>query len=76
MFLFVKFLRLSAVGLGILEVIGFFNGIMVRYIFNVKTLAVKFFFCVVVVGCGLFVGLEGLMIYMGYIIDIVFVILF
>ncbi|XP_022340708.1 chloride channel protein C-like isoform X1 [Crassostrea virginica] len=61
----VVFLRPSAGGSGIPEVTGFLNGTMVRHIFNVKTLAVKFFSCVAAVGCGLPVGPEGPMIHMG-----------
>lgn len=61
----VVFLRPSAAGSGIPEVTGFLNGTMVRHIFNVKTLAVKFFSCVAAVGCGLPVGPEGPMIHMG-----------
>lgn len=71
LFLFAQFLRPSAAGSGIPEVTGFLNGTMVRHIFNVKTLAVKFFSCVAAVGCGLPVGPEGPMIHMGYTIDTV-----
>ncbi|XP_071176665.1 chloride channel protein C-like isoform X2 [Mytilus edulis] len=61
----VVFLRPSASGSGIPEVSGFLNGTHLRHIFNIKTLAVKFFSCVAAVGCGLPVGPEGPMIHMG-----------
>ncbi|XP_074645246.1 chloride channel protein D-like isoform X2 [Tubulanus polymorphus] len=61
----VVFFRPSAGGSGIPEVIGFLNGAIVRHIFNVKTLFVKFFSCAFAVAAGLPVGPEGPMIHMG-----------
>jgi chloride channel 7 len=60
-----QFLRPSAAGSGIPELIGFLNGTIVRHIFNVKTMAVKFFSCVFAVASGLPVGPEGPMIHLG-----------
>ena len=60
-----QFLCPSAAGSGIPEVIGFLNGTVVRYIFNVKTMLVKFFSCCCSVGSGMPVGPEGPMIHMG-----------
>ena len=61
----VQYLRPSAAGSGMPELIGFLNGTKVRHIFNVKTLVVKFFSCVCAVSSGLPVGPEGPMIHMG-----------
>lgn len=41
---------------------------MVRHIFNVKTMVVKFFSCVCAVGAGLPIGPEGPMIHLGYVL--------
>jgi chloride channel 7 len=43
----------------------FLNGTVVRHIFNVKTLIIKFLSCVCAVAAGLPVGPEGPMIHMG-----------
>ncbi|XP_071490057.1 chloride channel protein C-like [Diadema antillarum] len=64
----VVYLRPSAAGSGMPELIGFLNGTKVRHIFNVKTLVVKFFSCVCAVSSGLPVGPEGPMIHMGSLI--------
>ncbi|XP_013403924.1 chloride channel protein C [Lingula anatina] len=61
----VVFLRPSAGGSGIPELIGFLNGAVVRHIFNVKTLVIKFFSAMCVVGAGMPVGPEGPMIHLG-----------
>ena len=61
----VVLLRPSAAGSGLPELIGFLNGTVVRHIFNIKTLVVKFFSCVLAVGGGFPVGPEGPMIHMG-----------
>lgn len=61
----VVFLRPSAAGSGLPELIGYLNGALVRHIFNIKTLVVKFFSCACAVGSGLPVGPEGPMIHMG-----------
>ena len=60
-----QILRPSAAGSGLPELIGFLNGTLVRHIFNVKTLAVKFASCMCAVASGLPVGPEGPMIHMG-----------
>ncbi|XP_041457216.1 chloride channel protein C-like [Lytechinus variegatus] len=64
----VVYLRPSAAGSGMPELIGFLNGTKVRHIFNVKTLVVKFFSCICAVSSGLPVGPEGPMIHMGSLI--------
>ncbi|XP_048583909.1 chloride channel protein D [Nematostella vectensis] len=64
----VVYYRPSAGGSGIPELIGFLNGTVVRHIFNVKTMVVKFFSCVCAVGAGLPVGPEGPMIHLGSLI--------
>ncbi|XP_071784612.1 chloride channel protein C-like isoform X1 [Asterias amurensis] len=64
----VVILRPSAAGSGLPELIGFLNGTLVRHIFNVKTLAVKFVSCICAVASGLPVGPEGPMIHMGSLI--------
>ncbi|XP_064641031.1 chloride channel protein C-like isoform X2 [Lineus longissimus] len=61
----VVFLRPSAGGSGIPEVIGFLNGTVVRHIFNVKTMLVKFVSCALAVASGMPVGPEGPMIHLG-----------
>lgn len=55
----------AASGSGIPEVIGFLNGASLRKIFNIRTLFVKFFSCILSVSSGLPVGPEGPMIHMG-----------
>ncbi|PIK45697.1 hypothetical protein BSL78_17446 [Apostichopus japonicus] len=55
----------SAAGSGLPELIGYLNGALVRHIFNIKTLVVKFFSCACAVSSGLPVGPEGPMIHMG-----------
>ncbi|KAF6020441.1 hypothetical protein EB796_021244 [Bugula neritina] len=62
---FVVYLRPSAAGSGIPELICFLNGTQVRHIFNVKTLVIKFISCCLSVGSGLPVGPEGPMIHLG-----------
>eukprot|EP00058_Branchiostoma_floridae_P014365 XP_002599853.1 hypothetical protein BRAFLDRAFT_95543 [Branchiostoma floridae] len=62
---FIKYLRPSAGGSGMPELIGFLNGTVVRHIFNVKTFVVKFLSCACAVASGLPVGPEGPMIHMG-----------
>ncbi len=47
------------------ELIGFLNGTLIRHIFNIKTLVVKFVSCAMSVGSGMPVGPEGPMIHMG-----------
>eukprot|EP00058_Branchiostoma_floridae_P008472 XP_002593960.1 hypothetical protein BRAFLDRAFT_68603 [Branchiostoma floridae] len=61
----VVYLRPSAGGSGMPELIGFLNGTVVRHIFNVKTFVVKFLSCACAVASGLPVGPEGPMIHMG-----------
>ncbi|XP_063710282.1 chloride channel protein C-like isoform X2 [Symsagittifera roscoffensis] len=61
----VVLLRPAASGSGIPELIGYLNGTVVRQIFNIRTLIVKFFSNVCAVGSGLPVGPEGPMIHMG-----------
>merc|ERR1719495_434678 len=61
----VVFLRPSAAGSGMPELIGFLNGTMIRHIFNLKTYVVKFFSCALAVGAGMPVGPEGPMIHLG-----------
>ncbi|XP_064610554.1 chloride channel protein C-like [Liolophura sinensis] len=61
----VVLLRPSAGGSGIPEVIGFLNGTVIRHIFNVKTMVIKFLSCVCAVGSGMPVGPEGPMIHLG-----------
>ncbi|KAL5021105.1 hypothetical protein ScPMuIL_000260 [Solemya velum] len=61
----VVFLRPSAGGSGIPEVTGFLNGTLMRHIFNVRTMVVKFLSCVAAVGSGFPVGPEGPMIHLG-----------
>lgn len=60
-----QFLRPSAGSSGIPELIGFLNGTVVRHIFNLKTMVVKFFSCCCAVGSGMPVGPEGPMIHLG-----------
>ncbi|XP_073241791.1 chloride channel protein D-like [Porites lutea] len=55
----------SAEGSGIPELIGFLNGTVVKHIFSIKTMLIKFFSCVCAVGAGLPVGPEGPMIHLG-----------
>ncbi|XP_064648875.1 H(+)/Cl(-) exchange transporter 7-like isoform X2 [Lineus longissimus] len=64
----VAFIYPAAAGSGIPEIIGFLNGTVVRYAFNLKQLVITFFSCVCAVGGGLPVGPEGPMIHMGSII--------
>ena len=47
------------------ELIGYLNGTLVRHIFNLRTLLVKFVSCACAVGSGMPVGPEGPMIHMG-----------
>jgi len=47
------------------ELIGYLNGTLVRHIFGLRTLIVKFLSCTLAVGSGLPVGPEGPMIHMG-----------
>ncbi|XP_077983366.1 chloride channel protein C-like [Glandiceps talaboti] len=61
----VVYLRPSASGSGIPELIGYLNGTLVRNIFNVKTLLVKVWSCICAVGSGMPVGPEGPMIHIG-----------
>ncbi|XP_002739329.1 chloride channel protein C-like [Saccoglossus kowalevskii] len=61
----VVYLRPSATGSGIPELIGYLNGTMVGKIFNVKTLVVKIWSCICAVGSGMPVGPEGPMIHIG-----------
>eukprot|EP00092_Neocalanus_flemingeri_P010722 GFUD01011549.1.p1 GENE.GFUD01011549.1~~GFUD01011549.1.p1 ORF type:complete len:864 (-),score=141.42 GFUD01011549.1:346-2937(-) len=61
----VVFLRPSAAGSGMPELIGFLNGTMIRHIFNLKTYVVKFFSCAFAVGAGMPIGPEGPMIHLG-----------
>ena len=64
----VVFLRPSAAGSGMPELIGFLNGTFLRHIFNVKTYLVKFLSCALAVGGGMPVGPEGPMIHLGSIV--------
>ncbi|XP_013787955.2 chloride channel protein D-like, partial [Limulus polyphemus] len=64
----VVFIRPSAGGSGIPEIIAFLNGTLVRHIFNIKTLIVKFVSCVCAVSSGMPVGPEGPMIHLGALI--------
>ncbi|XP_076814080.1 chloride channel protein C-like [Clavelina lepadiformis] len=57
--------RPSAGGSGIPELIGFLNGTIIRHIFNIRTMVVKFVSCVFSVGSGMPVGPEGPMIHLG-----------
>lgn len=61
----IVFIRPSAGGSGIPEIIAYLNGTLVRHIFNVKTLVVKFLSCVLAVSSGMPVGPEGPMIHLG-----------
>ncbi|XP_067937986.1 chloride channel protein C-like [Watersipora subatra] len=61
----IVFVRPSAGGSGLPELICFLNGTQVRHIFNVKTLVIKFFSCCLSVGSGMPVGPEGPMIHLG-----------
>nr|XP_009858717.1 chloride channel protein C-like [Ciona intestinalis] len=61
----VVWLRPSAGGSGIPELIGFLNGTIIRHIFNIRTMVVKFISCVFAVGSGMPVGPEGPMIHLG-----------
>uniref|UniRef100_T1EH39 Chloride channel protein n=1 Tax=Helobdella robusta TaxID=6412 RepID=T1EH39_HELRO len=60
-----KIFRPQASSSGIPELMGFLNGTVVRHIFNVKTLIIKFLSCVLAVSSGMPVGPEGPMIHMG-----------
>jgi H+/Cl- antiporter ClcA len=62
---FLQFIRPQAASSGIPELMAFLNGTVVRHIFNVKTLIIKFLSCVCAVASGLPVGPEGPMIHMG-----------
>jgi len=64
----VVWIRPSAGGSGIPELIGFLNGTVIRHIFNLQTFLVKFVSCVFAVGSGLPVGPEGPMIHLGGIV--------
>jgi H+/Cl- antiporter ClcA len=55
----------QAASSGIPELIGFLNGVVIRRIFSLKTLIVKFVSCVLCVSAGMPVGPEGPMIHMG-----------
>ena len=66
--LIVVYLRPSAAGSGLPELIGFLNGTFIRRIFNLKTYVAKFISCVLSVGSGMPVGPEGPMIHLGSII--------
>jgi chloride channel 7 len=66
--LIVVYLRPSAAGSGMPDLIGFLNGTLIRNIFNIKTLIVKFLSCAMAVGSGMPVGPEGPMIHMGALI--------
>ncbi|XP_055929493.1 chloride channel protein C-like isoform X1 [Argiope bruennichi] len=61
----VVLLRPSAAGSGLPEIIAYLNGTIVRHIFNVKTLVIKFISCVFAVSSGMPVGPEGPMIHLG-----------
>ena len=62
------YLRPSAAGSGLPELIGFLNGTFMRRIFNLKTFIAKFVSCFLSVGSGMPVGPEGPMIHLGSII--------
>ncbi|XP_035227060.1 chloride channel protein D-like isoform X2 [Stegodyphus dumicola] len=64
----VVILRPSAGGSGLPEIIAYLNGTIVRHIFNVKTLGVKFLSCVFAVASGMPVGPEGPMVHLGSLI--------
>ena len=64
--------RPQASSSGIPELIGFLNGTVVRHIFNVKTLLIKFLSCVLAVAAGMPIGPEGPMIHMGYALSFIF----
>ncbi len=61
----VVYIRPSAASSGMPELIGYLNGTLVRHIFQLKTLLVKFVSCGCAVGSGMPVGPEGPMIHMG-----------
>lgn len=65
LYLLLQLLRPSAGGSGLPEIIAFLNGTIVRHIFNLKTLAVKFVSCVLAVSSGMPVGPEGPMVHLG-----------
>lgn len=64
-----QFLRPEAASSGIPELMAFLNGTIVRHIFNVKTLVIKFLSCITAVSSGLPVGPEGPMIHMGSVLS-------
>lgn len=64
----VVYIRPSAESSGMPELIGFLNGTLIRHIFNLKTLVVKFLSCAFAVASGMPVGPEGPMIHMGALI--------
>ena len=64
----VVYVRPSAAGSGLPELIGFLNGTFMRRIFNLKTFIAKFVSCFLSVGSGMPVGPEGPMIHLGSII--------
>jgi len=66
--LIVAAVRPSAAGSGMPELIGYLNGTLVKHVFGLKTLLVKFASCALAVGSGMPVGPEGPMIHMGAII--------
>lgn len=61
----VVLLRPSAGGSGLPEIIAYLNGTIVRHIFNIKTLVIKFISCIFAVSSGMPVGPEGPMIHLG-----------
>ena len=55
----------QAAGSGVPEVMAYLNGCLIRKVFNIRTLVVKFFSCMFAVASGLPVGPEGPMIHIG-----------
>ena len=64
----VVYIAPQAAASGVPEVMAYLNGCLIRKVFNIKTLIVKFVSCVLAVASGLPVGPEGPMIHLGAII--------
>ncbi len=64
----VVYIAPEAAASGVPEVMAYLNGCLIRRVFNIKTLIVKFVSCVLAVASGLPVGPEGPMIHLGAIL--------